>query len=247
MIRASKLAKKRHQTLEAKWLIIDFNDARYRNAASVFIIGTVILVLLSAVGSYEAYHYTESVEFCGKVCHKVMKPEYVTYLNSSHARVACVECHVGQGADWYVKSKLSGLYQVYAVLAHKYPKPIPTPISSLRPAKETCEECHWPQKFYTPRLNFEKHFLSDSLNTEWNIQLRMKTNSPHGATNLAEGIHWHINPNIKIEYIASDETRENIPWVRYINFENNDTILYQDSMGPLEPEEIQSASPRVMD
>ena len=44
-----------------------------------------------------------------------MKPEYTAYQNSPHAKVACVACHVGEGADWYVRSKLSGLYQVYAV------------------------------------------------------------------------------------------------------------------------------------
>ena len=81
----------------------------------IFSVGSTIFLLLSAVGSYEAFHYSESVEFCGTLCHKVMKPEYVAYQNSPHARVACVECHVGSGADWYVRSKLSGLYQVYAV------------------------------------------------------------------------------------------------------------------------------------
>ncbi|MCU4163558.1 NapC/NirT family cytochrome c [Carboxylicivirga caseinilyticus] len=243
----SRRARKSSETLEMKWMVIDFNDPRYRNAASIFIIGTVVLILLSAVGSYEAYHYTESVEFCGKVCHKVMQPEYVTYMNSSHAKVACVECHVGQGADWYVKSKLSGLYQVYAVLTNSYPTPIPTPISSLRPAKETCEECHWPQKFYTPRLNMEKHYLSDSLNTEWIIQLQMKTNSPHSSSNLAEGIHWHINPDVKIEYIAADEARESIPWVRYINLKTGDTTLYEDSWSPMDQEDIKTAVTRTMD
>ncbi|MBS2100224.1 cytochrome c3 family protein [Carboxylicivirga linearis] len=247
MLFSTRKARKNNIEQYKKWIVIDFNDPRYRNAASVFFIGTVVLMLLSAVGSYEAYHYTESVEFCGKVCHKVMKPEYVTYTNSSHARVACVECHVGQGADWYVKSKLSGLYQVYAVATNNYPKPIPTPISSLRPAKETCEECHWPQKFYTPRLHTEKHYLSDSLNTEWMIQLQMKTNSQHSSNNLAEGIHWHINPNVKIEYIAADETRESIPWVRYINLKTNDTTLYEDTWGPLDPEDIKTATIRTMD
>ena len=113
----------------------------------IFIFGTVFLLIISSIGSYEAFHYTESVEFCGKLCHKVMEPEYTTYHGSPHERVACVECHVGSGASWYVKSKLSGLYQVYSVLAKKYPTPIPTPIANLRPARETCEQCHWPEKF----------------------------------------------------------------------------------------------------
>ncbi len=247
MMRATRRAKKRHESLSPRWLVIDFNDYRYRNAASIFIIGTVVLILLSAVGSYEAYHYSESVEFCGTLCHEVMNPEHTTYLNSSHARVKCVECHVGHGADWYVKSKLSGLYQVYAVLTNNFPRPIPTPITSLRPARETCEECHWPQKFYNNKLQFEKHFLSDSANTEWNIHLRMKTGGMHTADNLKEGIHWHINSNVKIEYIASPADKESIPWVRYTNLETGDTTLYEDTFMPLEPEEIAAATPRTMD
>ncbi|WP_439185513.1 cytochrome c3 family protein [Carboxylicivirga taeanensis] len=247
MIRAIRRARKANEPVSTKWIVIDFNDPRYRNAAALFIIGTVVFMLLTAVGSYEAYHYTESVEFCGQVCHRVMEPEYITYMNSSHARVACVECHVGQGANWYVKSKLSGLYQVYAVLANNYPRPIPTPISSLRPAKETCEECHWPEKFYTPRMQYEKHYLSDSLNTQWGIQLLIKTNSHHSSTNLAEGIHWHINPNVRIEYIAEDESREVLPWVRSINLATGDTVVYEDSWAPLDSATIATSVPRVMD
>ncbi len=125
------------------WPKIDLNDERHRNAFIIFSIGTTLLLLISALGSYGAFHYSESVEFCGTTCHKLMIPEYTAYKHSSHARVACVECHVGQGADWYVRSKLSGLYQVYAVLTNSYPKPIPTPIHSLRPARETCERCAW--------------------------------------------------------------------------------------------------------
>jgi len=148
MLRKTKNDKKTTAPPEQKkWPIINLNDARYRNAWLIFSIGTLLFLMLSAIGSYEAFHYTESNRFCGSVCHSVMEPEYTAYQNSPHARVACVECHVGPGAGWYVKSKLSGLYQVYAVTTGNYPKPIPTPIENLRPARETCEECHWPEKF----------------------------------------------------------------------------------------------------
>ncbi len=109
--------KRTGKVSEKKWPYIDLNYYRHRNAFLIFTFGTVLFLLLSSVGSYEAFHYTESVEFCGTLCHDVMEPEYVAYQNSPHARVACVECHVGSGANWYMRSKLSGLYQVYAVLA----------------------------------------------------------------------------------------------------------------------------------
>jgi len=102
----------------------------------VFVFGTIAFALIGAIGGYQAYHYTESVTFCGETCHVIMKPEHTAYQNSPHARVACTECHVGSGAGWYAKSKLSGLYQVYATIRDIYPRPIPTPIESLRPRRK---------------------------------------------------------------------------------------------------------------
>ena len=87
----------------------------------------VIFSLISAVGSYQAYEFTDSVQFCGQLCHTVMHPEFTAYQASPHARVACVDCHVGSGAGWYVKSKLSGARQVYYTALGTYPRPIPTP------------------------------------------------------------------------------------------------------------------------
>lgn len=225
MIRKIKKDKRKQLTKDKNWPVLDLNVSPQRNAFMIFIIGTVVFLLLTSIGSYEAFHYTESVEFCGELCHKVMEPEYVAYQNSSHARVSCVECHVGSGANWYVKSKLSGLYQVYAVLAGNYPQPIPTPISSLRPARETCEKCHWPEKFYARKHRVEKHFMADEYNSEWDISLVIKTGPQHSALGLKEGIHWHINPAVVIEYEASPD-REFIPWVKYTNTETGEVQIY---------------------
>jgi len=230
-----------------EWPKIDLNNLRHRNAFFIFSIGTTIFLFLSGIGSYEAFHFTESVEFCGEICHSVMEPEYVAYQHSSHARVACVDCHVGSGVDWYVRSKLSGLYQVYAVITNIYPRPIPTPIKNLRPARETCEQCHWPEKFYTENLHFRRHYLSDEENSPWNITLRVKIGAPHEALGLIEGIHWHINSNVKIEYIAADKKNEELPWVRYTNVNTGEEIIYQDEDNLLDDETIQNADIRVMD
>ena len=141
-----------------KWASVDLNNPSQRRSAFLFLLGAFLFTLLSAVGTYQAYHYTESVEFCGLTCHKVMKPEYTAYQDSPHARVRCVNCHIGPGAGWYARSKLEGLYQVYAVLANVYPRPIPTPIENLRPAQETCETCHWPRAFFGSKQRQFIHF-----------------------------------------------------------------------------------------
>jgi nitrate/TMAO reductase-like tetraheme cytochrome c subunit len=226
---------------------IDLNDPQHRNAFLIFSIATMVFLFLTSIGSYEAFHYTESVPFCGTLCHEVMNPEFVTYQHSAHAHVSCVECHVGSGADWYVKSKLSGLYQVYAVLTDIYPRPIPTPVSNLRPARETCERCHWPEKFYSRKLRVQKNFLSNESNTEWDIVMQMKTGPLYSALGLKEGSHWHINPEVKIEYISGDETRETIPWVRFTNVGTGESTVYTDDENPLEDSVRAKLPVRTMD
>ncbi len=229
------------------WPAIDLNRKDQRNAAVVFIFGSFLFLVVSAVGSYQAFHFTESVTFCGKVCHTVMKPEYTAYQNSPHARVACVECHVGPGADWYAKSKLAGMYQVYAVLADVYPRPIEVPIKNLRPARETCEQCHWPQKFFGSQQRIFDHYLYDEKNTHWPINLLVKTGGGDPKTGKVSGIHWHMFIDNQIEYIARDKSRLDIPWVRKTDLKTGRVLVYQNTENPLTEEEIKKATPRVLD
>lgn len=243
----SKKAKRTHISLKDSKFILDLNIKRHRNATIVFMVGTFFFLFFTGIGSYELYHFSESVEFCGTVCHEVMKPEYVAYQNSPHAKVTCGQCHIGSGAEWFVKAKISGMYQVYSVLANKFPTPIPTPIENLRPARETCEQCHWPQKFYSNSLNCEKYYLTDEENTEWEIHLKMNTGSSNGVSGLDDGIHWHINSNIQIDYIATDKKREIIPWVRYVNLETGDTVIYNSQEEQLTEEARDTLHLRTMD
>jgi len=244
----SRRAKRAEEAGEKlNWPVLNFNNVATRNASMIFVFGTIFLIIISSVGSYEAFHITESVEFCGKLCHNVMEPEYTTYQGSSHERVACVECHVGSGASWYVKSKMSGMYQVYSVLAKKFPTPIPTPIANLRPARETCEQCHWPEKFYDRKLKIKETFLADQTNTEEIINLQMKTSSKMTASGFEKGIHQHISPDVKIEYKTTSANRQVIPWVRYTNTKTGVTEVFTDSENKLSQAKLDSLEIRVMD
>jgi hypothetical protein len=247
MIRERKRIRKSGIMGEHRFPKIDLNDPRHRNAFLIFAVTTVIVLFLSTLGSFQAFHITESVEFCGTLCHQVMEPEHTAYQNSPHANVSCVECHVGSGASWYVKSKLSGLHQVYAVLTKSYPTPIETPLHDLRPARETCEKCHWPQKFYARTLATNKYFLADSLNSEWNITLQMKTGPEHTGLGLTEGIHWHINPNVNIEYISENDKRENITYVKYTDKSTGNVKIFRNDSNPISDSLLAASQSRSMD
>ncbi|MFQ5945751.1 MAG: NapC/NirT family cytochrome c, partial [Anaerolineae bacterium] len=225
---------------------IDLNVPAHRNVFGLVILFTAFFLVLSSVGSYRAYQFSDSVTFCGQVCHSVMKPEYGAYQASPHARVPCVECHVGAGATWFVRSKLSGAYQVYAVARNIYPRPIPSPIRSLRPARETCEECHWPEKFWGAQLKVITHFGSDEKNTPRQLRMLVKTGGGSPTTGLTTGIHWHMNIKNEVWYIARDPQRQEIPWVQAKDFQGRVTeYLARDA--ELTPEEIAKAEKRRMD
>ncbi len=224
-------------------LRIDLTRIRDRRLLALFLGGSVVFLLLAAIGSYQTYHYTESVQFCGQACHGVMKPEWVTYTHSPHAKVACAECHIGKGASWYVRSKLSGTYQVYATTFNKYPRPIPTPVKNLRPAQETCEECHWPQKFVGSLERTFNYFLGDETNTPFTVRMLMNVGGGDPTHGPMTGIHWHMNVGNKIEYVAADEARQKIPWVRMTDYQG----VVTEFRSPKFTNAVDEADIRLMD
>jgi hypothetical protein len=195
--------------------VIDLNQPIIR---SRFLAGALVLVggltIFSGI-SFRAIEFMDSVQFCGLTCHKVMHPEYESYSSSPHARVACVTCHIGPGATWFVRSKLSGVHQVFAVLANTYSKPIPTPVSNLRPARETCEQCHWPSKFHGERVKVFRHYVEDEDNTEMTTVMLLKVGGGDPDLGITGGIHWHMNIANEIHYLPVDEKRQEIPYVRF--------------------------------
>ncbi len=242
MVRYHKL---RHGREVVELPQLDLNIPRHR-----VILGTAFVLIIgflgfSAVGGYQAYHFSDSVEFCGQACHTVMRPEFTAYQGSPHARVACVECHIGPGAEWFVKAKISGVYQVYSVLFNKFSRPIPTPISNLRPAQETCEQCHWPAKFWGEQLAIRIHYGSDKSNTRREVPLLVKTGGG-SIRGLSQGIHWHMNIANKIWYVATDKRRQVIPWVRSEE-PNGKVTEFVSTVNPITQEQRKNGEMRRMD
>lgn len=199
---------------EIEWPRIDLNDPRQRGIAlGVVSLGLASLVV-SSLAAYRGVAYMDSVEFCGQVCHEVMEPQFTAYQDGPHSRVECVECHIGPGAPWFVRSKLSGVGQVFAVLVNTHSRPVPTPVRSLRPARDTCEQCHWPEKFHGDKVIVRREYGEDEKNTETVTTLRIHVGGGSERLGVAEGIHWHMNLANEIDYIAVDDNRQVIPYVR---------------------------------
>ena len=140
-----------------------------------------------------------------------MIPEATAYEHSPHARVACVECHVGSGAGWYIHAKVNGMRQLAGVIFNTYDRPIPTPIKGLRPARDTCEACHWPQKHWGSQLYQRPHFRYDEKSTPEQITMLDQDRRRRGA--YGAGIHWHMAIGNKVTYVAEDDHLQEIPWV----------------------------------
>ena len=235
-------AIKHAATKPDKWRL-DWSNRKQRRNVLLFGGGALGFLLLSAFGSYRTYHYSESVQFCGQVCHEAMNPEFVTYQRGSHARVDCVECHIGSGAEWFVKAKINGTHQLIAYTLNNYKRPIETPLKNLRPAQDICEKCHWPEKFHgNVEMNYE-HFLSDKKNTPYSVRMLMHVNksAPGGHPG---GIHWHVSDTEQVEYYATDDKRQEIPWTRVTNLKDGSVRVFRT-------EEFQGDPPadkiRVMD
>ena len=238
--------QKQGKSRERKLPVIDLNDPKKRAVVVTFSVGTIVLLMFSAFGSFKAYEYTETDEFCGTVCHKVMEPEYTAYLDSPHSRVGCVGCHIGSGTSWYVKSKFSGAYQVYSVLFNKYSRPIPTPVHALRPAEGTCEQCHTPSHFFNEKKVDYTYYLSDEQNTKSTTSMLIKIGGGKSDFGSIEGIHWHVNPDIEVSYIHSDERRLEIPWVKVKSQDGKETI-FRDKSSKLDEKKFNQDNLRTMD
>ena len=236
--------RRRTGKLEARpYPAVDLNDPKQRRRFQIFsAVGMVLFVTLSFSG-YNGFLMTESVPFCGNTCHKQMGPEMNAYGFSPHAKVECVACHVGGGAGHYVQSKLNGVKQLKDVVFDSYDRPIPTP-KNLRPARETCEECHWSKKNWGSQVYQRPHFRYDEKSTPEQITMFIKTGGGEGA--YGAGIHWHMAVENEVTFVANDEHLQDIPWVR-IKRPDGNVVEYWRSDKPIDPQTLATSTKHTMD
>jgi NapC/NirT cytochrome c family protein len=236
---------KQQGTLPHVYPTIDLRQPMLQRAFVLVVIMTFINVALMGTASYKAVEHMDSVEFCGQTCHSVMAPEYTAYLNSPHSRVACVDCHIGSGAPWFVRAKISGVRQLFAVNLKTYSRPIPSPVHNLRPSRDTCEHCHWPERFTGDKLLVKTKYADDEQNTPSTTVLLVKIGGR--TTQGLVGIHGrHLAAAERIEYISTDGRRQVIPSVTYTQ-DDGKKVEYVSDEVKATPAELARAERRKMD
>ena len=232
-------------TLPGIYPAIDLGLPVVRRTFEWVAVASVLNLLIIGTAAYKGVEYMDKVSFCGTTCHTVMSPEYSAYQNSPHSRVACVDCHIGPGAGWFVRSKLSGLRQVYAVAFHTYSRPIPSPVKYLRPTRETCEQCHWPQRFTGDKFLVNTSYKDDEKNTPQTDVLLLKVGGRTWQGSV--GIHGHhLADNARIRYISTDAERQVIPVVDYTDDTGKTTEFISSDTKPTK-EQLEKGEHRTMD
>jgi len=224
---------------------IDLKTSMVRNGLLFVAVATILNIMIFGFASYQGVSYMDTTTFCGQTCHTVMAPEFSAYQNSPHSRVECVECHIGPGAGWFVRSKLSGLRQVFAVTFKTYSRPIPSPVKYLRPARETCEQCHWPQRFTGDKFLVKTNYKEDEKNTPLTTALVLKVGGRTWQGSV--GIHGrHLDAGSRIHYISIDEQRQVIPVVYYTD-DKGKTIEFVSTDIKATKEQLEKGEKRAMD
>jgi hypothetical protein len=138
--------------------------------------------------------------------------------------------------------KISHFRHLPEVLLDHYGRP--TESVSLRPANESCERCHWPPAFHGDTVREIIHYQPNEENTQERTYLILKTGGGEREEGLGVGIHWHIAN--EVEFIATDERDQKIPWVR-TTLPDGRTLEYTDVANPLTEEQLADAEIKVMD
>jgi nitrate/TMAO reductase-like tetraheme cytochrome c subunit len=223
----------------ADWPVVDFRQSRTRRVALTIGTLTAMNVVIVLVAGYGSLHWMESPEFCGQVCHQPMHPQYTAWQNASHSKVTCVQCHIGEGGEAFVHYKTAGVRQLFHVVTNNYPRPIPG-VADMRPALETCGNCHWPDRSVGDALRVTRTYGDDEANTESVTALMMHIGGP----DTGKGIHYHANPNLRIEFVSTDPDRQTIPWVKVTR---PDGTVQEYSADGATPEQIAGGARRTMD
>ncbi len=201
-----------HAVAAAGWPVVDFRIASVRRTTLLIALLTAVNVVIILLAGYGGLHAMESPGFCGQACHTPMHPQFAALQNGAHGHIACVSCHVGPGAAGFLRAKMSGARQLLDVTTNSYPRPI-TQNARLAEGEQarTCVRCHQPWRPVGDRIRVIREYADDEKNSETLTVLQMHLGT---STASARAIHWHIDPAVKVEYVATDDEYQTIPYVK---------------------------------
>ena len=201
-----------HPTEAKEWPVVDFRRVEVRRTALMIVALTAVNVVIVLLAGYGGLHAMDTPGFCGQACHTPMHPQFQAWQGAAHAGIACVECHIGEGAAAFVHAKLAGIRQLAQVATTSYPRPIPSGTELPSGAQaEMCRSCHRPERVLGDHVRVIREYADDEANTQAVTVLQMHMNATNESS---RAIHWHANRSVHIEYVATDEERQTIPYVR---------------------------------
>lgn len=189
------------------------------------ILGVLVLGALGTLGAVEVVHYSESASFC-TTCH-TMEPQKKAYEAGIHQDVACGECHVDPGVVGFVKAKLAGTRELYALVTNTYPTPIP-PLEhdALPSTKNTCEKCHplsqIAKEGQPTKLLTRASFSRDEKNTRNDLAVLIRPARAGSAD--AVSTHWHVLQDVT--YTSEDEHQKTIDTVEFTDSKTGELVQY---------------------
>jgi hypothetical protein len=243
----AKRKQARGETLRLPLRIsIDLTEPRHRYVLLAALLAGMAAMVVGVVGSFQAFQVMESNAFCGQACHSVMSPEFTAHQVTPHARVKCVECHIGSGVGWYLHSKLSGTRRMWKLVSGTYSPPQPPPQADKGPGRETCEECHWSSRMIGYKEKVRVYFTSGEFSPESRMRMLIKIGGGDSAFMKGFGIHYHMQAANKVEYAARDPQRQEIAWVKVTRADGSSTEYTHEEFGS-DAAELKAMPKRRMD
>jgi hypothetical protein len=226
----------------SEWPVIDFRRAEVRRATLAIVGLTAVNIIIVLLAGYGGLHAMETPGFCGQACHTPMHPQFTAWQGAVHGGVECVQCHISEGAAGFVHAKLNGVRQLVQVATNSYPRPI-APGAKMPPGAqaETCRACHQPGRIVNDRVRVIREYADDEGNTETMTVLQMHMSVTKSSD---RAIHWHADPSVRVEYIATDADRQTIPYVKVTDTKGQ---VKEYVVADTKPDVISAGSRQTMD
>ena len=198
------------------------------------------LAVMGAAG-IAGWEYSNSNAFCATMCHSVHPEEIAAHKLGAHARVNCVECHMGRNSTLHLMAlKPTHAKELWGMIVG-YERPITS--GTLRPSREACESCHYPAVEHHDSVAVKVHYGTDPESSESRTKIVLHTGMDAIRQGYTRGIHWHIQNEVR--FVSPDPQRREIPWVE-VKRADGTKVTYTDAETKLTAQQISALEPRAM-